>query len=263
MVTRFFFRCARIGTAVYSGLIVKRFDDARRYMAFHRDYVRTLPDEMTAWMVVRKAPPLPFLPESAHGRLVVIVPFVWLGDVDRGRALVEPIRQATPSVGEAIGMTPWVDWQAGFDALVAHGARNYWKSHHLRTLSDGCIDRILDAASNLPTDECEVFIPHMEGAPARVAGDAAAYAHRKVPFVMNIHTRWRDRQDDERCMAWASAPHAATRQDAEGVYVNFLSQEGADRVRDAYTPEVWRRLQEVKRTRDPENVFRVNQNIAP
>jgi FAD/FMN-containing dehydrogenase len=263
IVTSFEFRCAPIGTEVYSGVVVKHFEDARRYLAFHRDYVRTLPDGMTAWMVLRKAPPLPFLPADVHGRLVVLVPFVCLDGADAGARLAEPIRRQGASHGEMIGMTPWTAWQSLFDPLVAHGARNYWKSHHLRELSDGCIDRLIEHAETLPTDECEIFVPHMEGAPSRVPDEATAYGHRTVPFLMNIHTRWRNPADDERCIAWARSLHEATRPFARGVYVNFISQEGDDRVKEAYTPAVWDRLVDVKRRWDPLNVFRMNQNIRP
>ena len=263
IVSSFEFQCVEIGPEVYSGLIVKKFEDAKVYIEFHRDYVRGLPDEMTAWVVVRHAPPLPFLPDEVHGKLVVVVPFVWLGEESEGANLVKPLREATVSLGETIGMNPWVAWQSGFDGLVEHGARNYWKSHHLKELSDDCIDKVIQFAAQMPSDEIEVFIPHMEGAPSRVPEKATAYAHRKTPFVLNIHTRWRDAADDEQCLAWARDFHRATEPFAQGVYVNFLSDEGEDRVKQAYTPEVWNRLVEVKNKWDPNNLFRMNQNIEP
>lgn len=263
IVTSFQFKCVEIGPNVYSGLIVKKFEDAKAYMQFHREYVRSLPDDMTAWMVVRHAPPLPFLPKDIHGKMVIVVPFVWLGDEAEGERLIKPIREATTSHGESIGMNPWVGWQSGFDGLVEHGARNYWKSHHVKDLSDDCIDRIVEFAETMPSDEIEVFIPHMEGAPSRVPQDATAYAHRQTPFVLNIHTRWRDVADDEKCLAWARDFHRATEPFAQGVYVNFLSDEGEDRVKAAYTPEAWNRLVEVKKKYDPNNLFRMNQNIKP
>lgn len=263
IVTSFEFKCVAIGPEVYSGLIVKKFEDAKAYMQFHREYVRSLPDDMTAWMVVRHAPPLPFLPKDVHGKMVVVVPFVWLGDEARGAQMVQPIRDATTSHGEAIGMNPWVGWQSGFDGLVEHGARNYWKSHHVKDLSDDCIDRIVEFAETMPSDEIEVFIPHMEGAPSRVPENTTAYAHRKTPFVLNIHTRWRNASDDERCLGWARDFHRATEPFAQGVYVNFLSDEGEDRVKEAYTQAVWDRLVQVKKKYDPNNLFRMNQNIKP
>jgi FAD/FMN-containing dehydrogenase len=263
IVTSFEFRCARIGKEIFGGMIVKKFDDAKAYLRFHRDYVRKLPDEMTVWLVVRHAPPLPFLPKEVHGKMVVIVPFVHLGDQAGGQDLIKPIRDFSIAHGEHIGMIPWTGWQAGFDGLVTHGARNYWKSHNLKNLSDPCIDRILDFAGRMPTDECEVFIPHMEGAPSRVAESQTAYAYRKVPFVLNLHTRWRNASDDAKCLAWAKDFHAATQEFAEGVYVNFLSAEGDERVKEAYTKQVWDRLVQVKNKYDPRNIFRMNQNIKP
>jgi FAD/FMN-containing dehydrogenase len=263
IVTSFNFRCHEIGTEVYSGLIIKKFEDARKYMQFHREYVRTLPDGMTAWMVVRHAPPLPFLPQEVHGELVVVVPFVWLGDPLKGEELIQPIREATQSHGEAIGMNPWVGWQSGFDALNDHGARNYWKSHHLQDLSDDCIDQIIEFGGKMPSKECEVFIPHMEGAPGRIPAGATAFSHRSTPFVLNIHTRWQAAEEDANAIAWARDFHHATEPFARGVYVNFLSDEGEDRVKDAYTKEVWDRLVAVKNKYDPYNLFRMNQNIKP
>ena len=263
IVTSFEFQCADIGTEVFAGLLVKKFEDAKQYLLFHQQYVRTLPDEMTIWMVTRKAPPLPFLHQEVHGTLVIIVPFVWLGDRAEGEQLIKPLQDITPSHGEYIGMSPWVEWQSGFDGLVVHGARNYWKSHHLKELSEECIDRIIAYAKGLPTDECEIFIPHMEGAPSRVGETQTAFAHRSTPFVLNIHTRWQHVDDDNRCIAWAKNFHQATEPFAQGVYVNFLSEEGEARVKDAYTAEVWKRLVEIKNKYDPHNLFRLNQNIKP
>lgn len=263
IVTSFEFKCAEIGTEVYSGLIVKKFEDAEKYIKFHRDYVRKLPDEMTVWLAVRHAPPLPFLPKDVHGKLVAIVPFIWLGDQAKGEELIRPVREVTESHGEMIGMHPWTAWQSGFDGLLTHGARNYWKSHHIKELSDGCIDKILHFAGDMPSDECEVFIPHMEGAPSRVPEDATAFAHRGTPFVLNIHTRWQKASADDKCLNWAREFHSSTQEYAQGVYVNFLSEEGDDRVREAYTGEVWDRLVQVKRKYDPDNLFRMNQNIKP
>ena len=263
IVSAFEFKCAEIGREVYSGLIVKDFSNAGEYMRFNREYVRSLPDEMTVWMVARHAPPLPFLPEDVHGSMVLIVPFVFLGSAEEGEKLIQPIRETTPTLGEHYGMTPWTAWQSGFDPLVDHGARNYWKSHHLKDLSDPCIDTIVDFAGRLPSEECEVFIPHMEGAPSRVTNGDTAFAHRSTPFVLNIHTRWREESDDEACLKWAKDFHDSTQPFAQGVYVNFLSQEGEDRIREAYTDAVWKRLVDVKDKWDPENRFHMNQNIKP
>ena len=263
IVTSFEFKCAEIGTEVYSGIMVKKFEDAGKYIRFHRDCVQKLPDDMTVWLVLRHAPPLPFLPADVHGKMVVVVPFVWLGDRADGEELIEPLRQITEPHGESIGMNPWPAWQSLFDGLAGHGARNYWKSHHLRELPGECIDTIVEFAGKMPSGECEVLIPHMEGAPSRVPVNETAFAHRTTPFLLNIHTRWQEAFDDERCITWARELHGSTEEFAQGVYVNFLSDEGEGRVREAYTEEVWNRLVEIKNKYDPHNLFRMNQNIKP
>ena len=263
VVTSFEFKCASLGPEVFSGLIIQRFEDAKSYMRFHAEYVRTLPDEMTVWMVVRHAPPLPFLDASVHGKMVVVVAFVYLGDEEKGRKLIQPIREFGKPHAEAIGMNPWTAWQAGFDGLNSHGARNYWKSHHLKELSTACIDKVIEFAGKLPTQNCEVFIPHMEGTPSRVSEEETAYALRNAPFVLNIHTRWENPDDDERCIGWARNFFDSTRQFADGVYVNFLSDEGEQRVKEAYGEKAWNRLTRLKSKYDPTNLFRMNQNIRP
>lgn len=263
VVTAFEFQCVELGPEVFSGLIIQRFEDAKAYMRFHAEYVRTLPDEMTVWMVIRHAPPLPFLDKSVHGKMVVAIPFVFLGDPEAGHKLIKPIREFGKPHGEHIGMTPWTAWQSGFDGLNEHGGRNYWKSHNLKGLSEECIRQIIEFAARMPSPECEIFIPHMEGVAGRVPEEETAYAHRKPPFILNIHTRWQDISDDENCLAWARDFHTHTEPFANGVYVNFLSNEGEDRVKKAYTETVWNRLVELKNKYDPQNLFCMNQNIKP
>ncbi|HCM76419.1 MAG TPA: FAD-linked oxidase [Cytophagales bacterium] len=263
IVTSFEFNAAKIGNEVLCGPIVKKFENMKAYIQFHKDYIRTMPDEMTIWMVIRHAPPLPFLPKDVHGKLVILLPFVWLGDYETGQKLLQPIRDFGETLGDGSGMHPWVGWQSAFDGLVSHGARNYWKSHHLKDLSDECIDIFQSYALSMPTEECEIFIPHMEGAPSRIAPNATAFPHRNTPFVLNIHTRWQKVEDDAKAKQWAGDFHKATEPFSQGVYVNFLSDEGADRVKQAYTGEVWEKLVRCKRKWDPKNLFKMNQNINP
>jgi hypothetical protein len=115
----------------------------------------------------------------------------------------------------------------------------------------------------MPTDECEIFIPHMEGAIGSIPSEATAFSHRSTPFVLNVHTRWQDPSDDESCLVWAKKFYDATKPFSQGVYVNFLSNEGEERVKQAYSATAWMKLVDVKRRWDPGNFFQVNQNINP
>ncbi len=265
VVTSFEFEAHELGPEFLCGLIVHPIESAREFLQHHREMAAKAPDELSAWIVMRLAPPLPFLPEEVHGKPVVVLAFAYIGDPAEGEALIaERYADWGEPYGKNIGVMPYTDWQQGFDALNAEGDRNYWKSHNLAELSDPAIDAAIAAVGNLPSPHAEVFIAHLGGAISRVADDATAYAHRDAEFVVNIHGHWTDPSEDEAGIAWVRglfdelAPHAQG-----GVYVNFLSDEGAERVQDAYPAAVWSRLVEVKRRYDPENVFRLNQNIPP
>ena len=265
VVTSFEFETHRLGPEFLCGLIVHPIDSAREFLQHHREMAAKAPDELSAWIVMRLAPPLPFLPEEVHGKPALVLAFAYLGDPGEGEALIaERYAEWGEPYGRNIGVMPYTDWQQGFDALNAEGDRNYWKSHNLAELSDPAIDAAIAAIGNLPSPHAEVFIAHLGGAVSRIPNDATAYAHREAEFVVNIHGHWTDPGEDEAGIAWVRSLFDALTPHAQGgVYVNFLSDEGAERVQDAYPPAVWSRLVEVKRRYDPENVFRLNQNIPP
>jgi len=176
---------------------------------------------------------------------------------------LQPLREFGTLHGEHIGIQPYTAWQRAFDPLLTAGARNYWKTHNFRELSDGALDCMTSFASQLPSVESEIFVGLVAGAANRVPSEQMAYAHRDARFVMNVHTRGDARADDDRCVAWArqffseSAPFASG-----GAYVNFMTEDESDRVGAAYGPN-YPRLVGLKRRYDPFNVFRINQNIRP
>lgn len=263
VVTSFELRLHPVGPDLFSGLVVYPFAEAASILDRYRRVAAEAPDELSAWVVVRKAPPLPFLPAAVHGTEILAIAMLWAGAPQDGAAAAEPLRQLATPLGEHLGAQPYVAFQSAFDPLLAPGARNYWKSHDFDQLSDGAIATILQYAAELPSPQCEIFVAHLGGAMRRVAPDATAYPHRRSQFVMNVHGRWNDPADDARCIAWtraffeSAAPHATG-----GVYVNFLTEDEQDRVRAAYGDN-FDRLGDVKATYDPDNLFRVNQNIAP
>jgi FAD/FMN-containing dehydrogenase len=264
VVTSFEFRLHALGPEVLAGLIVYPLDQAKQVFEGYRAFTSAAPDEMTVWMVMRKAPPLPFLPAEVHGKEVVVVAFCWIGDIAQGRALIQPLRGFGKPYGEMIAPMPFAGWQTAFDPLLTPGARNYWKSHDFKAMSVD-VERILcDAVARLPSDECEAFVGHLGGAVNRVPAGATAYPHRDVEYIVNLHTRWREPADDANCIAWARglfdtlAPHATG-----GVYVNFMPEDETQRVAaGAYGPN-YARLAKLKAKHDPQNLFSLNQNIAP
>ncbi len=262
IVTSFKYRLHDIGPEVLSGLVIHPFEVARDAFPFYREFAATLPDELSVWVVMRHAPPLPFLPEDFHGRLMLVFATVHAGDPEEGERLLAPLREWGDPVADVIQLNPYAGFQQAFDPLLTPGARNYWKSHNFTELSDGLFDTLIDYVHNLPSPESEIFIAQMGGATNRIPVDATAYPHRDAEYIMNVHTRWTDPGQDDACVAWARDFFDATAPFATGgVYVNFVS-EGEGREAAAYGAN-HARLAELKQEYDPTNLFRVNQNIAP
>ena len=263
IVTQFEFKLHEVGPEILAGLIVFPFDQAKQVLTQYREFVESAPEELNVWAILRKAPPLPFLPGDVHGKEVVVLATFYIGDADQGRRLIEPLLRFGAPHGEHIGAQPYTQWQKAFDPLLTPGARNYWKSHNFTELSDGALNSIIEFAGKLPSPQCEIFIGLIAGAANRVSPDAMAYRHRDAKFVLNVHGRWDERTDDERCIAWAreffraSAPYAS-----EGAYVNFMTEEESGRVAAAYGAN-YDRLARIKKQYDPENLFHLNQNIRP
>jgi FAD/FMN-containing dehydrogenase len=262
VVTSFEFKLHRLGPEVLSGLVVHPLENAGELLSEFRRIAGEAPDELTTWVVMRKAPPLPFLPTEWHGKEVLIFAACYSGDMKEGEKAVKALRALGRPIVDVISPHPFTGWQAAFDPLLTPGARNYWKSHDVAAFSDTSIEILHDAIATLPTEECEVFIAHVGGAMTRVPAAATAWPNRAPHFVVNVHTRWRDANDDERCRSWARDLHERLAPHAMGsVYVNFIPDDEA-RVNDAYGRN-FERLAAIKRRFDPANLFRTNQNIAP
>ena len=263
VISRFEFKLHPVGPEVLSGLVVFALQDASSALQQFREYVKQLGEETTVWVVMRKAPPLPFLPPQVHGSEIIAFCVFHAGDPEQGRKAIEPVRQFGTALGEFIGVQPYTAWQKTFDPLLAPGARNYWKSHNFVDLSDAAIEVAVKYVQSLPSPHCEIFFGLIGGATTRPRPDATAYSHRDAIYVCNVHGRWETAAEDRPCTDWArgffrdAAPYATG-----GVYVNFLTDDEPERIKAAYGPG-YERLVAAKNKYDPDNLFRMNQNIRP
>ena len=203
VVTQFEFQLFPLGPEIVAGLIVFPFNQAKQILTKYRQFVDSAPEELNVWVVLRKAPPLPFLPETVHGKEVVVLPIFYCGAVAEAEKLIAPLRGFGTALGEHIGAQPYLQWQKAFDPLMTPGARNYWKSHNFTELADGALNSIVEFAGKLPSPQCEIFIGLAGGAPNRIAADSMAYAHRDARFVLNVHGRWDEAADDQKCIGWS------------------------------------------------------------
>jgi len=264
VVTSFTFGLYEVGPELLCGLVVHPFSDAPDLMRYYREFTSNCSDDMTLWMVLRDAPPLPFLPEEVHGTRVVVFAFVYAGDPAEGERILAPLRAQGSPHGEHVGVIPFAGFQQAFDPLLTPGARNYWKSHNFASLEDGVMAEVLSAVETLPTPQTEIFIAQVGGAAARLPVESTAYPHRDAAYVLNVHTRWEDASDDRLCIDWARAFFDATAPySTGGVYMNFVSEAtDAARVHAAYGSS-YPLLQELKAKYDPDNAFRTNLNVRP
>jgi hypothetical protein len=177
---------------------------------------------------------------------------------------VAPLREFGPPVVDQIGPMPYLAVQTMFDPAFPPGRYNYWKSNLARELTDDLIDAVVERAVRAPSPHSAVMLEHYHGAYARPRPADTAYSHRQATYDVVIIGSWTDRKDTDANVAWARDLFQAVQPKAAGgVYVNFLDgDEGADRVRAAYGQN-YDRLAALKRTWDPANVFRMNQNVTP
>jgi FAD/FMN-containing dehydrogenase len=265
IVTSFEYRLHPVGPVVLAGPIFHPFEDAGEVLRFYRDFIAAAPDELTTIFDLSVAPQVPFLPEDVHGKPIVMVGACYAGAPADGIEAVRPLKGFGTPIADLLEPKPYTALQSTFDSLVPHGWHRYWKSVELPPLTDAAIDTLVEhaAAVTSPKSYCIVF--QLGGALARVGQDATAYCQRDAAHNVNINAVWTaDDAEGERHIGWAREffsamqPHAGDR-----VYVNFLGDEGADRVRQAYGARQYERLVRLKQTYDPTNFFRMNQNISP
>jgi FAD/FMN-containing dehydrogenase len=263
IVTAFDFQLHRFGPEVLSGLVVHPFADVDNVMREYRAALEEAPDELTCWVVMRQAPPLPFLPEEWHGKEVVVLAMCYCGDLKEGEKATARLRGIGKPIVDVVAPHPFTGWQQAFDPLLTPGARNYWKSHDFIELPDAAVGVLASAIRKLPGPECEIFVGHVGGAAGRVPLNATAFPQRSSHFIMNVHARWREASMDQACIGWARGLYEAAKPYSAGTaYVNFMPEDEMDRVEAAYGAN-YRRLVDIKRRYDPVNMFRINQNVRP
>ncbi|WP_024287421.1 FAD-binding oxidoreductase [Cellulomonas sp. KRMCY2] len=228
------------------------------------DLAGRAPRELTTIVNVMLCPPMPFVPAEAHGRPVVLAMIAWAGDVDEGQRVIGELRALAEPLADLVGPSPY----AAMFADEGHGADGPAPTAVSQTMFVDSIDAATAeqavswvAGSSGPSRVVQVRV--LGGAVGDVPSDATAYAHRDAPIMVNVATLYGAAAQREPAWLEITRMRGVLDQGRPGVYVNFLGDEGPDRVREAYPGRTWDRLVEIKRRYDPENVFRLNQNIPP
>jgi FAD/FMN-containing dehydrogenase len=262
VVTAFEYRLHPV-EQVYGGPILYELDDAATVLEFYRDYIKDAPRELGGFPAWQIAPPLPFIPEDRHGEPFLIFVACWAGPVDQGEAALAPFHEVAPVVAEMVGPMPYPAINSAFDALVPAGLQHYWKANFVKELTDEAIAAHLEHGPKVPAVNSTVHIYPINGAVQDVSSDATAFAYRDANFATVIAGMWPDPADNEANTAWVRDFYEATAPlSEEGGYINFMAEDDQARIRVNYKGN-YDRLVEIKREYDPDNIFRVNQNIQP
>jgi FAD/FMN-containing dehydrogenase len=259
------YRLHAVGPIVLAGPVFHLLEDAPEVLRFYREFIAAAPDELTTIFELSVAPPAPFLPEEVHGKQIVMMGACYAGAPDEGAEVVRPLKQFGRPIVDLLEPKPYTALQSMFDPMVPHGWHRYWKSVELPPLTDTAIDTLVEHAPAVTSPKSYCIVFQLGGALARVSEGETAFSQRDAAHNVNINAVWtEDDPDAERHVAWARGLFDAIQPHAGGrVYVNFLGEEGGNRVRQAYGARNYERLVELKRSYDPTNFFRLNQNIVP
>jgi FAD/FMN-containing dehydrogenase len=267
VVTTFTFELHEVGPEVAFAATFYPIEEAGQILRGWRSYVEGAPDEVTSTCVTITFPANPELPEATHDRPVMIVGGVYAGDVEAGLAEMQPLRELGTVLFDMSGPTPFVGVQTGFDPLFPRDTlRAYWKSQYLDELSDGAIDTIAAAAQDRPAPLTLVNTFHMGGAIASVGEEDTAFATRTSPYMVSIDGMWTEAGDDAANVAWVRSAWGNVGEYGTGeVYLNFtgLADEDATAGVDSALGRNLGRLAEIKAKYDPDNFFRINNNVVP
>ncbi len=262
IVTRFRYRLHPVGPTVVAGLMAWDAERSREILSAYAAITRQAPEELTLAMVVRLAPPAPFVPEAWRGKPIVAMVVCYTGD-DAPTALA-PVRRLPEPIFDTVGPMPYVALQSMLNANEPKGPHRYWKTEFFPDLSDGFLDRFREGALGLSSPLCQSVIFHLAGAVNRRADDDGAVGNRDARYIAGFSGTWPQDAPAAPHIAWVRSAWEGVRgYSTGGNYVNFqLADDGPDRLMDAYGRN-FPRLTEVKGAYDPDNLFRVNRNIPP
>ena len=264
-VTEFEFRLHPVGPIALGGMLVYPRERAGEVLRFYRDFMEQAPDQVGGGAALITAPPEEFVPEAMRGQPALGIVFLYVGPVEEGEEVVRPLREATDPVVDLIAPMPYVALQQMLDGGNPRGVREYFKVDWVNALPDDAIDEIVEQAERLPAPFGQLILAPQGGAMSRTSDSDMALNAPDAPWAYFCLAMWMDPAEDEQNRAWARGFAEAMKPYEVGTpYPNFIAaDESAARLRSSYGPEKYERLLALKRKWDPDNLFRLNQNIDP
>lgn len=262
VVTSFLFNAQPVHTD-YAGPMLWPLEDAAALMRWYRDFMSKAPNTLNGFFAFLTVPPGPPFPEHLHNKKMCGVVWCYTGPAKKAEQIFKPIRRFKSPALDMVGPIPHPALQSMFDALYPSGLQWYWKADFVRELTDEAIALHVTHGSRLPTMHSTMHLYPVDGAASRPKNSATAWCYRDARWAQVMVGVDPDPANQQKITAWARDywtalhPHSAG-----GAYVNFMMDEGDDRIRATYGKN-FARLAKIKKRYDPTNLFRVNQNIKP
>ncbi|MGF1470206.1 MAG: FAD-binding oxidoreductase [Rubrobacteraceae bacterium] len=265
VVTSFEYRLHPVGPEVMFCFVFYPGEEAREVLRSLNDYMDRAPDEVSPLSFLGRVPADEMFPEESHGEPFVAIAAMYAGEVEEGERVLEPLREFSEPIVDFSGPMPYTEVQQVLDEDYPDGGRYYWKSVNVEEIGEEAMDRLIAHAEAAPSDHSTIDIWYQGGAMGRIGADETAFGDRSAPYLLGIEANWEEPEDDAANVAWAREVVDDMRRFSDGgTYLNFpgFIEEGQDMMRDAYG-ENYERLVALKDEYDPENLFRMNQNIKP
>ena len=253
IVSKFEYQLHSFGPNVIAGMILYPMEKAKQVFQFYRNYIRTAPDELMSYSGFIVTP---------DGLPVTFILPAWMGDVAEAEKHLAPLRSFDSPIADMITEMPYTQLQSILDAAAPAGIRRYWKSGYFTELSDELLDIFIRNIATRPSPLSPFLLFHIRGAVAKIDPGATAFAHRLDQWDSDIISQWIDAADDEKNIAWTRNFWKEIEPFTKGVYVNHLDSDDNARIKNAYG-ENYERLKIIKKRYDPDNFFRMNNNIRP
>ena len=263
IVTEFEFRLHPLGPQVVAGPVFWPIDDAPNVLRLYRDWIADSPDDLMTLVIERRAPAIDGMPAELVGERVLAVVCCYAGSVEEGEEVVRPLKGFGSPVLDLCEPRPFVEHQQMYDASFESGWHYYFRSCDVAELNDDVIDIMVEHGRRIESPITSVGLWQLGGAVARVGEDGTAFNGRAAGHTFNINGNSRSAEGFDEEREWARGLWTALEPYHTSVYVNFMMDEGQERVRQAYGPAKYQRLTALKRQYDSDNFFRLNQNIPP
>jgi hypothetical protein len=262
VVTSFLYKAHPV-TTVYGGPILYEIEEAAEVLKWYRNFITHAPNELNGFFAFLSVPPGPPFPEHLHNKKMCGIVWCYSGPLDKAEDAFKPVRAFKTPALDFVGPLPYPVVQSMFDALLPPGLLWYWKADFMNELSDAAVAEHVKWGSAMPTALSTMHLYPIDGAASRPSNSDTPWAYRQAKWAQIVAGIDPDPDNKEKITAWSKGyfdalhPHSAG-----GAYVNFMMEEGEERIKATYKDN-YARLAQIKKKYDPQNLFRVNQNIKP